>query len=129
MRGADPDLVRRLFENLFRNSIEHGVAADQMESTNHDAQITRDRSTTEDAEESKTVTISVHPSPDGFYVADDGSGIPRAERDIVFEAGYSTDDGGTGLGLAIVERIVDAHGWGLTLTDADSGGVQFELSV
>ena len=62
-------------------------------------------------------------------MADNGEGIPRAERDIVFEAGYSTDDGGTGLSLAIVERIVDAHGWELTLTDADAGSVQFEVSV
>ena len=126
---ADPDRLQRLFENLFRNSIEHGTVDGQTESTNHDDQNDRDRSTTENLKDSKTVAISVHPSADGFCVADDGPGIPPAKRDIVFEAGYSTRDGGTGLGLAIVEQIVEAHGWRLTLTDADTGGVLFKLSV
>lgn len=126
---ADSDRLQRLFENLFRNSVEHGAVDDPTESPSRDAQNDEARSGAEDGEGPTTVTISVHPSADGFCVADDGPGIPRAERDVVFEAGYSTRDGGTGLGLAIVERIVDAHDWGLTLTDADSGGVRFEVSV
>ena len=105
---ADPDRLQRLFENLFRNSVEHSAV---------------------DGGGQSTVTISVHPSADGFCVSDDGPGIPRMKRDVVFDAGYSTRAGGTGLGLAIVERIVEAHGWELTLTDADSGGTRFEVSV
>ena len=123
---ADPDRLRRLFENLFRNSVEHGTADGRADSADRDTQPTDNRSASGDDE---SVTISVCPSANGFYVADDGPGIARAERDIVFEAGYSTRDGGTGLGLAIVERIADAHHWELTLTDADSGGVRFEVSV
>ena len=126
---ADPDRLRRLFENLFRNSIEHGATGDRADPADRDARTAEDRSATGDGTSPEPVAICVRPSADGFYVADDGPGIPRAERGVVFEAGYSTRNGGTGLGLAIVERIVDAHGWELTLTDADSGGVRFEVSV
>jgi hypothetical protein len=57
------------------------------------------------------VTVTVGTLGDGFYVADDGPGIPEDERERVFEAGYSTTESGSGFGLAIVERVADAHGW------------------
>jgi len=64
------------------------------------------------------VTVSVGGLQDGFYVADDGVGIPESERRDVFEAGYSTAVDGTGFGL----RIVDVHGWRIQVTDSDDGG-------
>ena len=64
--------------------------------------------------------------PDGFAVADDGRGIPPAERDDVFRRGYSTTDDGTGYGLAIVETFVAAHGWSVDVTESDAGGARFE---
>ncbi|QGX93708.1 sensor histidine kinase [Haloplanus rallus] len=75
----------------------------------------------------KSVTITVGSLGDGFYVADDGRGIPTGERETVFKPGYSTMAGGTGLGLAIVERIIVAHDWNITLTAADCGGARFEI--
>lgn len=99
---ADRGRLREAFENLFRNAIEHG---------------------------GDDVTVRVGPlaeSP-GFYVADDGSGIPEADRDRVLEQGYTTADGGTGLGLAIVARIVDAHGWEMAVDESDPGGARFEV--
>ena len=63
----------------------------------------------------------------GFYVEDDGPGIPPDERDAVFEHGYTTGSGGTGLGLTIVERIADAHGWTIAVTESDAGGARFEI--
>jgi len=116
---ADPDRVRRLFENLFRNSVEHSSTdsrapsdATERDATNH---------------ASVTVTVGRLDDGDGFYVADDGPGIPEAERAAVLDPGYTTYTEGTGLGLAIVERIVAAHGWDLTLASADAGGVRFEV--
>ncbi|QSG04995.1 sensor histidine kinase [Halapricum desulfuricans] len=121
---ADPDRVRRLFENLFRNSVEHGstdaLSNGQANGVAHD-------STSGQAGADDGVEIRVGPLSDGFYVSDDGPGIPESERDAALEAGYTTDERGTGLGLAIVERIVEAHGWELSLTDAESGGVRFEV--
>jgi len=46
----------------------------------------------------------------------------------VFEAGYSTEDGGTGFGLRIVRDIVEAHGWEIACTAAESGGARFEVT-
>jgi nitrogen-specific signal transduction histidine kinase len=143
---ADPDRVRRLFENLFRNSVEHGSTDsrtksgdsvehgstdDGRESAGDDLErgsATRgipDRD--EDVTPGNGVTVTVGTLADGFYVADDGPGIPPEKREIVFEPGYSTRDGGTGLGLAIVERIVTAHDWEMDLTAAEHGGVRFEV--
>ncbi|MFB6128402.1 MAG: histidine kinase N-terminal 7TM domain-containing protein [Halorhabdus sp.] len=61
---------------------------------------------------------------DGFYVEDDGPGIPPADREDVFEYGYTTDEDGTGLGLAIVDAIANAHGWDVTATEGRAGGAR-----
>ncbi|AXG10598.1 sensor histidine kinase [Haloplanus rubicundus] len=143
---ADPDRVRRLFENLFRNSVEHGStssrseADDSVEHSSTDDRRFRAGSTVERGLEGEdvpdrdgevtpgsSVTITVGTLEDGFYVADDGPGIPPEEREVAFEPGYSTREGGTGLGLAIVERIVAAHDWEMSLTTAEHGGVRFEI--
>ena len=104
---ADEHLFKQLLENLFRNAAEHGRA---------------DTGNDEDLE------ITVGALHDGFYVADDGVGIPESERTRVLEAGYSEDETGTGLGLKIVTRIANAHGWSLTVTDSDAGGARFEFT-
>ena len=169
---ADADRVRRLFENLFRNSVEHnspdgrtqyddgveresasdpsrtaddGVAdgsvddraragecdADTPSPDTHEERTpgTDDQpcSRSDEADAENGVTVTVGALADGFYVTDDGTGIPDGERETVFEPGYSTMNGGTGLGLAIVERITVAHDWNITLTAADRGGARFEI--
>jgi signal transduction histidine kinase len=98
---ADKSRLKQIFENLFRNSVEHGRA---------------------------DVTLTVGSLNDGFYIEDDGPGIPSDERDTVFEAGYSRSTDGTGFGLSIVERIVDAHGWHVRVTDGADGGARFEIT-
>ena len=60
-------------------------------------------------------------------VADDGPGIPEAERAAVLEPyargrAARAGDGGHGLGLAIVRRIVDEHHGSLSIGDAPEGG-------
>jgi signal transduction histidine kinase len=97
---ADPDRLQEAFENLFRNSVEHGGA---------------------------DVTVRVGAADDGFRVADDGPGIPPDQRESVFDRGYTADDG-TGLGLSIVRRIVDAHGWSIRAGAADGGGARFDVT-
>lgn len=60
-------------------------------------------------------------------VADDGPGIPAADRERVFERFTRLDEarsrgqGGTGLGLAIARQIVEAHGGTITVADQDTG--------
>jgi len=118
---ADPDRVGRLFENLFRNAIDHG--SDGLSSQDGDA-------LTDDGGGDPVVTVGRLDGgdADGFYIADDGPGIPPEDRARVFEPGYSSEDHGTGLGLAIVARIVDLHGWSIDVTASPAGGAQFEVS-
>ena len=73
-----------------------------------------------------TVTLGRH--ADGFYVEDDGSGVPPEERDEVFDYEFSTDEDGTGLGLAIVEAIARAHGWSVGMTEGSDGGARVVFS-
>ena len=60
-------------------------------------------------------------------MADDGTGIPEAERDRVFDPGYTTAESGTGFGLNIVETIADTHGWEVSVTAGPEGGTCFEF--
>ncbi len=103
--AADESLLRQLFENLFRNAIEHG----------------------ECKETPLEVVVGSLPDESGFYVADSGPGIPSADRETVFEYGYTSTSNGTGFGLAIVNQIVQDHGWVIEITDADTGGARFEI--
>ncbi|WP_254840997.1 PAS domain-containing protein [Natronomonas marina] len=98
---ADRSRLKQLFENLMRNAVEHG---------------------------GENVTVRVGSLADGFYVEDDGSGIPVDEREPIFEAGYSTGEDGTGFGLHIIKQIVDAHDWRIHVTDSDEGGARFEIT-
>ncbi|WP_148413784.1 PAS domain-containing sensor histidine kinase [Haloferax sp. KTX1] len=105
---ADPGLLGHVFENLFRNAVEHGASDGGL-----------------------TVTVGVldgDAAETGFYVEDDGVGIAAEARDEVFEAGYTTGEEGTGLGLSIVAQAVRAHDWDVAVTEAESGGARFEIS-
>ncbi|MFB6311386.1 MAG: ATP-binding protein, partial [Salinirussus sp.] len=99
---ADEDRVLQLLENLVRNAIDHGGS-------------------------DVTITIGVNEAGDGFYVADDGPGIPADDRDDVLEMGYTTSESGTGFGLAIVKEIADAHGWQLSVGESADGGARFDI--
>ncbi|MFB6156871.1 MAG: PAS domain S-box protein [Haloferacaceae archaeon] len=98
---ADPNAFTRMVENLLKNALDHGGDA-----------------------------VTVGTLPDGFYVEDDGPGIPADIRDEVFELGYSTksSDDGTGFGLASARQIAVAHGWELTATKGADGGARFEFT-
>jgi len=100
---ADASSLKRVLENLFRNAIEHNDADVRVEVGDLD-------------------------ETDGFYVADDGSGIPEHVRGSVFEPGVSTGRDGSGLGLSIVARVVEAHDWQIRVSESEAGGARFEIS-
>ena len=62
-----------------------------------------------------------------IVVEDDGTGVPHADRERVFERFYrlSNDGSGAGLGLAIVRWIAWAHGGGVVVDDSSRGGARF----
>ncbi|MFB6302501.1 MAG: GAF domain-containing sensor histidine kinase [Haloferacaceae archaeon] len=97
---ADRQRLQRLLENLLENAVRHG---------------------------SEDVRIRIGELDDGFYVADDGPGIPEEKRDHVLKSGYSTESEGTGFGLAIVNQVVEAHEWDIRVTESATGGARFEI--
>ena len=68
-------------------------------------------------------------------VADDGIGIPKADRGRIFERFYRVDkarsreSGGTGLGLSIATEIVQRHSGTLSLVDRDGPGTTVRLEL
>ena len=98
---ADRDRVRQLIENLIQNGFDHGGAG---------------------------VTVTVGDCEGGFYVEDDGPGVPPASRETIFEPGYSSTTNGTGFGLSIVKQVVGAHGWEIQLVNGADGGARFEIT-
>jgi PAS domain S-box-containing protein len=129
---ADSGRLRQLLENLSRNAVEHGSTSPHSQAREDSVEhgSTSSRSEADDSVEhgGDEVTVHVGESDGGFYVADDGPGIPEAERERIFEAGYSTADEGTGFGLRIVEQVVDAHGWEVTVTESEQGGARFDVT-
>jgi signal transduction histidine kinase len=95
---ADRGKLLTIFENCFRNAVEYG---------------------------SVEVTVEAGSTPDGFYVADNGPGVPREHVDDVFEHGYTTSGDGTGLGLSIVRTMAESHGWTVELDREYECGTRF----
>lgn len=97
---ADKTRLQQLLTNLIQNAIEHGGNA---------------------------VTVRVGNLDDGFYVEDDGLGIPADPEGEVLEPGYSSSQDGTGFGLSIVRDVAHAHGWEISVNESDQGGARFEF--
>jgi two-component system nitrogen regulation sensor histidine kinase NtrY len=64
-----------------------------------------------------------------IIVADNGPGIPAADRDKLFMPYYSTKQRGSGLGLAIVRRIIAEHGGSIEATDNVPSGTVFTIEL
>ena len=114
---ADRNRLTQLFENLFRNAVEHGSTSSRTESGD----------AAEHAGSGVRIAVGTLSDGEGFYVADDGPGIDPGRRDEVFEAGVTTAPDGTGFGLKIVAEIAGAHGWSVDLVGSDGGGARFEF--
>jgi signal transduction histidine kinase len=99
---GDADALGRAVRNLLENADRHATEAVRVELRREDGQVC-------------------------FVVADDGPGIPAADRERVFDrftrldAARSRGAGGTGLGLAISKQIVEAHGGTIGVVDGNGG--------
>jgi two-component system nitrogen regulation sensor histidine kinase NtrY len=106
--SVDPEQMRRVILNLVDNAVEAMGRAGTIEIlTEHD-------------QTNNLLRI---------IVADDGPGIPPAERDKLFLPYYSTKQRGSGLGLAIVRRIVAEHGGAIDVADNVPRGTRFVLEL
>ncbi|MFC4549107.1 MULTISPECIES: PAS domain-containing protein [Halorussus] len=120
--------LRQLLENLFRNAVEHGGAdATVTVGALGDASGGRCGGESGNGRTGPPGGDSSESPPEGFYVEDDGPGVPEGERGRIFDHGYSTAKNGTGFGLAIVADIAEAHGWTVEVGESESGGARFEI--
>ncbi len=105
--SADRDLLFDALANLVDNAIKHGRAAGE-------------------------VTVAVGRNDGGavLAVADDGPGIPEAERQHVFRRFYrlerSRGTPGNGLGLSLVAAVARLHGARIDMFD-NAPGLKIEL--
>ena len=104
----DPDQIKRVVVNLVDNAIEA-------------------------TSRSGTITIETQHDPSNslarLVLADDGPGIPPADRDKLFMPYYSTKRRGSGLGLAIVRRIVAEHGGTIEVGENRPTGARFTIEL
>lgn len=108
--SGDPNALSRLVRNLVDNAIRHAHKDIRLE-------------------------CAVRDNRARIVVADDGPGIPEADRDRIFDRFVRLDtprdrmSGGAGLGLSIVAQIVDAHGGSVSIDDSASGGARFVVEL
>jgi two-component system nitrogen regulation sensor histidine kinase NtrY len=105
---VDSEQIRRVIINLVDNAIEA-------------------------MNRSGVITLETHHDPSAslvrLIVADNGPGIPAAEREKLFMPYYSTKRRGSGLGLAIVRRIVAEHGGTIEVGDNEPKGTKFTIEL
>lgn len=132
---ADRDRLHELLGNLFRNAIQHAgtdvtVTVGQLDGAPEPADESDATGPSPSVEPARTSpSPSVEPARIGFFVEDDGPGIPEEVRERLFQPGVRGGPGaGTGYGLSIVDTIADAHGWTVAAAPSAPGrGARFEI--
>jgi two-component system sensor histidine kinase TctE len=107
--AGDRTMLREMVVNLVDNALRYGRAGGSV-----------------------TVVVGAGNDEAVLTVADDGPGIPEAEREHVFERFYrisGSAEEGSGLGLAIVREVADNAGGTVGLSDAPGGGLVVEVRL
>ncbi|SDM04041.1 PAS domain S-box-containing protein [Halogranum gelatinilyticum] len=115
--AADRVRLQQLFENLFRNSVEHGSTSSRTQSGD----------SVEHGDGDSHVTVAPSETTTGFTVSDDGAGLPGVADRIPLDAYLETGESATGLGLKIVLAVSEGHGWQASVAPASGGGAHFEF--
>ena len=102
----DIEQMRRVLINLIENGLDASGKNGQIEIRTH---ISND-----------TAILSI---------IDSGPGVPLKDRARIFQPYVSTKESGMGLGLAVVHNIIEDHGGRISVTDAPTGGAQFDLQL
>lgn len=77
------------------------------------------------------VTVSCHASRNymiEFRIKDSGPGVPKNQREQIFEAYFTTKEKGTGLGLAIVKQNTELYGGKIRMESELGKGTEFILT-
>ena len=106
---CDARQVTQALTNLIKNAIESIEGRQRLEGTAAPAGAI-------------AVSLRVTKGDCVIEVADNGKGLPKADRGRLTEPYVTTRERGTGLGLAIVKKIMEDHGGTLLLRDREGGG-------
>jgi PAS domain S-box-containing protein len=100
---GSPERIGQIIQNLFVNAIEHGNP--------------------------RNIEVKKEETDKGIdlLIINDGKSVPIEIRDKIFRRGFTTKEGGTGLGLSIVKKMVEAHGWQITLDPSPT--TTFRISI
>ena len=108
---ADPARLRQILANLTDNALKYTPEGGQ-------------------------VWLKAAPDAGGgvvFSVADNGPGVPEAERGKIWRRLYRSDHSrsqrGLGLGLSIVKALAEAHGGVVTVEERTGGGAAFRVTL
>lgn len=110
MATVDAPMVRRILANLLENAVKFTPSGG-------------------------TVSFKLHTQADQavFTISDSGPGIPKSDRERIFERFYRGDASrgtpGYGLGLSYVQAAVHAHGGHISVTESDIGGARFQITL
>jgi signal transduction histidine kinase len=96
-------LLDRVFHHLFENALRHGETVTEI-----------------------TITLQQHGTHGLLLVENNGTGIPAAEKEKIFERGYGK---GTGWGLFLAREILAVTGMTIAETGVPGKGVRFEVTL
>jgi PAS domain S-box-containing protein len=99
---ANESKIKKLFENLIWNSIQHNP-------------------------NKVKIRIGLLDDNKGFFIEDNGKGIDESKHKEVFRMGYSTKPESSGMGLSFVENICEEHNWTCEIKESEKGGARFEF--
>jgi signal transduction histidine kinase len=99
---ADP-LLDRVFHHLFENALRHGEIVTGI-----------------------TISLQQHGNSGLLLVENNGTGIPVADKEKIFERGYGK---GTGWGLFLAREILAVTGMTISETGVPGKGVRFEITL
>ena len=106
----NPNLVRRLVENLFSNAIRY----------------TKEEGTINFLLERKDKDVT-------FSVIDNGCGMKQEDISKIFDLFYrssnSRTEPGMGIGLTVVKNIVHTHGWSIDVDSELDKGTRFVITI
>jgi two-component system, NtrC family, sensor histidine kinase HydH len=105
---VDPDKMRQVLVNVIKNALEAGDHAG----------VVRIAASVSGSSGERMVTL---------MVSDNGEGIAPQDLKRVFHPFFTTKKKGTGLGLSIVKKIMEAHGYVISVSSEEGRGTVVQL--
>jgi signal transduction histidine kinase len=106
---GDPEQIRQVFVNVIKNAVESACPTGKVE--------VRIKATGENG--SKRTRVEIR---------DNGPGISAQDMKRIFQPFFTTKEQGTGLGMSTVKKIMEAHGFSVSIKSEEESGTVVTLS-